>query len=291
MKPTAFEYRRVETIDEAIELLAEHAEESSLLAGGQSLVPTMNFRLAQPSVIIDLNPVRDLAYIRESESGGLRIGAMTRQRAVERSPLVRDRAPLLYEAMPTIAHPQIRNRGTIGGSVAHADPSAELPAVLLALEARFLLRSQEGERWVDAADFFVGMFSTDRRPEELLAEIEIPAKPAGSGWSFREIARRHGDYALIGVAAGVTLDAVGRCSKARLTFLSAGDGVVEARQAQEILTGEALSDERIEAAAETASRDDIEPLPDMHATEEYRRHLARVLSRQALSQARDRAMG
>ncbi len=289
MKPAPFEYQVARSVEEAVQLLAEHGEEASLLAGGQSLIPTMNFRLAQPALIIDLNRVEELSFIRDSESGGLYIGAMTRQRAIERSPLVAKLSPLLHEAMPFVAHPQIRNRGTIGGSVAHADPSAELPAVLTALGARFRLLSLVGERWLEAGDFFQGMFSTLREPTELLTEIEIPAMAEGAGWAFSEIARRRGDYALVGIAATVTLDAQRRCSGAKIVFLSAGDGVVEARQAQEILIGQPLTDKVIEAAAETAARQDIDPLPDVHSTAEYRRHLARVLTVRTLSTAAQRA--
>lgn len=290
MKPAPFEYRPAESLEEATALLAEYGEEASLLAGGQSLIPAMNFRLAQPAVLIDLNPVRELSYIRVGDSGELRIGAMTRQRTVERSETVEQRSPLLHETMPQIAHPQIRNRGTIGGSIAHADPSAELPAVMTALDARFKLTSlEDGLRWIRARDFFTGMFATGRRSHELLTEIEIPPFPERTGWSFREIARRHGDYALLGVAALMTLDEEGLCKNLRLAYLSAGDGVVEAPEACASLAGKAVGKESVEQAATCAAFEEIEPLPDIHATEAYRRHLARVLTVQALRQAHLRA--
>lgn len=289
MKPAPFEYRAPDSVEEVLELLDQHGEEAALLAGGQSLVPTMNFRLAQPSMLIDLNRVRELFFIRPSGSGGLSLGAMTRQRSLERSGEVLQRAPLLHEAMPFIAHPQIRNRGTLGGSLAHADPSAELPAVMIALGARFRLRGKDSDRWIEAGEFFTGMFSTQRLPTELLAEIELPARPPRLGWGFREIARRHGDYALVGVAAALTLDGSGLCDGVRLVFLNAGDGSVEASQAQLLLLGQRLSDEALAEAAETAAKQDIDPLPDVHATAEYRRSLARALAVQALSAARQRA--
>lgn len=289
MKPPPFQYYAPTTVDEALAHLAEHGYDAKPLAGGQSLVPTMNFRLAQPSVLVDLNRVSELFFIRPAEDGGLRLGAMTRQRQVEREPLVAERAPLLYETMPFIAHPQIRNRGTFGGSLAHADPAAELPAVAVALDGRFRLRSQRGERWVPARDFYVGLFATALEADELLVEVALPPLPARTGWAFREVARRHGDYALVGVAATLTLDDQGRCQGARLVFLSVGEGPVEAQQAVAGLQGQPVTAEAIAAAAETAARDDVDPSGDIHASVNYRRHLARVLARQALSQAHERA--
>ena len=208
MKPAPFQYYAPTTVEEALTLLAENAGDGKLLAGGQSLVPAMNFRLAQPAALIDLNGVPELAYIR-TEGGGLQIGAMTRQRSLERSPEVAQVAPLLAATMPYIAHTQIRNRGTLGGSLAHADPAAELPAVMVALDALFHLANLEGRRVLRAADFYQGLFTTALEPEEMLVRIDIPARPQGSGWSFHEFARRHGDYAIVGVAAVVQVDAGG----------------------------------------------------------------------------------
>jgi len=223
MKPAPFDYFAPGTAEEALALLDEHGDAAKPLAGGQSLIPAMNFRLARPQVLVDLNRAADLSYIR-SEKAGLAVGAMTRQRAIERSDLVARVAPLLAEAMPWIAHPQIRNRGTVGGSLAHADPSAELPAVALALEARFRARSAAGERSIAVADFFKGMLETALQPGELLVEVTLPALAPRTGTAFLEVARRHGDYALVGVAVVVTLDAKGRCQAARIACLS----VVEA---------------------------------------------------------------
>lgn len=293
MKPPPFEYYAPTTVEEALAHLANFGYEAKALAGGQSLIPTMNFRLAQPGVLIDLNHIPELSYIRPTENGGLRVGAMTRQRQVERDPLVAERAPLIHETIPYIAHSQIRNRGTFGGSLAHADPAAELPAVTTALNARFRARSQSGERWIPANEFFVSLFTTALEPDELLVEVELPAMPHSlngrSGWAFAEMARRHGDYALVGVAAVVMLDGGNRCQQARLIFLSVGDGPVEAKQATALLTGQIPTPEAIRAAAETAAQADIAPNGDIHASADFRRHLARVLAQQALTQAFERA--
>ncbi|GAB4430680.1 MAG: xanthine dehydrogenase family protein subunit M [Anaerolineae bacterium] len=289
MKPPPFEYFAPTTTAEALALLSQYGYEAKPLAGGQSLIPTMNFRLAQPGVLIDLNPIAELAYIRPSDEGSLRIGAMTRQRQVERDPLVAEHAPLLRETMPYIAHPQIRNRGTFGGSLAHADPAAELPAVTTALDARFRARSQAGERWIPAHEFFVSLFATALGPDELLVEVALPPLPPRTGWAFTEMARRHGDYALVGVAAVVTLDERDQCRAAKLVFLSVGDGPVEAQQAAQLLIGQTPSAEAIRAAAETAATNDITPNGDIHASAEFRRHLARVLVQRVLTQAVERA--
>lgn len=289
MKPAPFVYYAPSTLDEALSLLDQHGYDAKILAGGQSLIPTMNFRLAQPSVLIDLNNIPDLAYITPVNDGGLRIGAMTRQRTVERSPLVAERAPLIRETMPYIAHVQIRNRGTLGGSLAHADPAAELPAVAVALDGRFKIESVSGERWVAARDFYIGLFTTDLSPNEILTEVVLPPLPPRSGWSMQEVARRHGDYALVGVAAFVTLDEVGRCNHARLVYLSVGEGPTAAQGAQDLLVGEIPTEEAIAMAVETAADTDIDPMGDIHATAEFRRHLARVLGKRALVQAFARA--
>lgn len=291
MKPAPFEYYAPDTVEEALAHLAEHGYDAKALAGGQSLIPMMNFRLAQPAVLVDLNRVSELFSIRPDEDSGVRIGAMTRHNQVERSPLVAERAPLIYETMPHIATSQIRTRGTFGGSLAHADPSAELVAVSVALEARFKLRSQQGERWVPADEFFVGMFTTLLEIDELLVEVAIPSLPPRSGWSMMEIARRPHDFALVGVAATVTLDEGNVCQNARLVFLSVGDGPVEAHNAVEILRGQTPRVEVIQAAAERAASEDIDPGSDIHASAEYRRHLAGVLARRSLEQAFDRARG
>lgn len=290
MKPPAFTYHAPETVEETLALLAEHSSDAKLLAGGQSLVPAMNFRLASPAVLIDLNRVVGLQGIEALDNGGISLGAMTRQRAVEHSEMVRERAPLLHEVMPWIAHPQIRSRGTIGGSIAHADPASELPAVMVALGARFRSRGPDGERTINAEDFFLGLLMTALAPEELLTGIEIPALPARTGVAFTEFARRHGDYALVGVAVVVTLDAAGTCSDARLTLLSVGEGPFVAMQAVAELHGTDLSDAAIAAAAEAAAAE-VDPPADIHASSDFRRHLVQVLVVRALRTARARARG
>jgi CO/xanthine dehydrogenase FAD-binding subunit len=283
-------------VEGALAHLAQHGWDAKILAGGQSLIPMMNFRLAQPAVLVDLNGVSDLSYIHPAGDGGLRVGAMTRQSQVERDPLVAERAPMIHEAMPKIAYPQIRSRGTLGGSIAHADPSAELAAASVALRGQFRLRRQAGERWVPADEFFVGLFTTVLEPDELLLEVALPPLPPHSGWSFLEVARRHHDFALVGVAAVVVLDqAAGssdaKCEEARLVYFSVGDGPVEAHRAAALLRGETPTPEAIEAAAEMAGDLDLDPNSDINATADYRRHLAKVLGRRALTQAFKRAGG
>jgi len=288
MKPAPFDYFTPATLDEALALLAEHGGEAKPLAGGQSLIPAMNFRLARPAVLVDLNGISELAYVRP-ESGGVAVGAMTRQRVVERSEVVARAAPLLAEALPSIAHPQIRNRGTVGGSIAHADPSAELPAVMLALEARFRAQGSTGERSIPAAEFFKGMLETALEPGELLVEIAVPPLPASTGTAFLEVARRHGDYAMVGVAVIVTLDPRGRCKQARISLLSVGDGPVLATEAGKVLAGQTPSADLLRAVGDAAATHDIDPPSDIHASAAYRRRLAAVLTRRALGRAFERA--
>ena len=288
MKPAPFEYYVPDSLEQALDLLREHGDTAKLLAGGQSLVPTMNFRVVQPEVLIDLNQVSELKYIRD-DNAALHIGAMTRERELEFDPVIARKAPLLTEAMPHVAHPQIRNRGTLGGSLANADPAAELPVIMLALGARLRVRNPDGERWVEARNFFVGMFTTDLASAEMLVEIELPSTPPRTGWSFMEVAPRAGDYALMGVAALVTLDENRRCQRARLVYLNAGDGPVEAKEAEDVLEGKVLDAESIEEAAELASQKEINPFGNIHTSPEFQRHLAQVLTRRTLNQALERA--
>lgn len=289
MKPPPFDYLRANSLEEALEYKAQHGEEAKLLAGGQSLIPTMNFRMVQPSVLVDLNEIPELDYIKLDSEGYLRIGAMTRQCHIEQDPEVERNEPLLHETMPFIAHPQIRNRGTIGGSLVHADPAAELPVIALATQAELQVKSANGERWISGADFFQGMFMTDLGPEEILVEIKFPPMPERTGCSFMEVSRRSGDYAMMGVAAVVTLEENEICKEARLIYLNAGDGPVDAKEAAKILLGEKGSTAVIEAASEQASQKDIDPFGSIHATMDYQRHLANVLTTRALKQAFSRA--
>jgi carbon-monoxide dehydrogenase medium subunit len=288
MKPAPFEYHAPASLEEALFILHNSGGDAKLLAGGQSLVPAMNFRVVQPSVLIDLNRVPELGYIHEVGEC-LRIGAMTRERQLELDESIVKRTPLLHEAAPHIAHPQIRNRGTIGGSIVNADPAAELPVLMLASQARLKARSASAERWIEAKDFFVGMFTTALEPDEILVEIELPFMPPRTGWSFLEVAPRAGDYAMMGVAAFITLDDGGKCKEAKLVYLNAGDGPVDAREAAQLLQGQSLTEELIESAAQTASGQEINPFGNIHASVEYQRHLANVLTRKALKIAIQRA--
>jgi carbon-monoxide dehydrogenase medium subunit len=287
MKPAPFEYHAPHSIAQALELLQEHGDTAKILAGGQSLVPAMNFRVVQPSMLIDLNRLKEMDFVREDEC--LHIGAMTRERTLEFDERIAKRIPLLHEAVPNIAHPQIRNRGTIGGSIVNADPAAELPVLMLALDARLKALSLSGERWIDAKDFFVGMFTTDLAPDEILMEVELPFIQARTGWSFLEVAPRAGDYALMGVAALVSLDEDGKCRHAKLVYLNAGDGPVDAKEAAQSLEGESINDALIDSAAVLASEKEITPFGNIHASPEFQRHLANVLTKKALKQAVERA--
>ena len=289
MKPAPFAYAAPATLEEALALKAQHGDDAKFLAGGQSLIPAMNFRLVAATTLVDLNRLAELDYIRAADIGGLRLGAMTRQRRLERDPLVKTQAPLMFEAMPVVAHPQIRNRGTLGGSLAHADPAGELPVVAVALDARLRVQSTSGERWVPAAEFFQGLFTTALAPDEMLVEVALPPLPARTGTAFVEFARRRGDYALMGVAAVVTLDDNGRCAAARLVYLNAGEGPMSAPNAADELVGETGLPEVIAEAAAIAAEDEINPSGNVHATPAYQRHLARVLTRRALESAFDRA--
>jgi carbon-monoxide dehydrogenase medium subunit len=288
MKPAPFEYHVPDSLEQALDLMSQHADDAKILAGGQSLVPAMNFRIAQPGMLIDLNRVAELSYVRE-EGTVIRIGAMSRERHVEFDPSIAKHLPLLHEAAPNIAHPQIRNRGTIGGSIVNADPAAELPVLMLALDARLKVMNVSGERWIDAKDFFIGMFTTAVEPDEILVEIELPFMTERTGWSFMEVAPRAGDYALMGVAAQVTLDEDGKCINAKLVYLNAGDGPVDAKDAAQSLVGEKLDDTLIEAAASMASEKEITPYGNVHTSPEFQTHLAKVLTRKTLKQALQRA--
>jgi carbon-monoxide dehydrogenase medium subunit len=289
MKPPAFEYHVPASVADALALLAG-VPGAKPLAGGQSLIPAMNFRLASPPALVDLNRLGELAGIRELSGGGLSIGAMTRHRDVETSPVVAGRAPLLASAMPSIAHPQIRSRGTIGGSLAHADPAAELPAVMVALAAELLVTSTRGERRIAAAEFFTGFFATALEPGELLTAIEIPPQAPRTGAAFQEMARRHGDYALVGVAATLTLSGSGQVDRSRIVLFSVGEGPVRAGQAEAALQG-SRGDGPAIAAAAGAVQADIDPPSDIHASAAYRRQLAAVLTRRVLTAAMERAAG
>jgi carbon-monoxide dehydrogenase medium subunit len=282
MKPPRFEYHAPASVEEAMALLARYGGEGKLLAGGQSLVPLLNFRLSRPAALIDLNRIPELAYIREDDER-IRLGAMTRQRAIEFSPLVRQRLPLLSEATALVGHLPIRTRGTIGGSVAHADPSAEYPASLLALEGEVVVRGKSGERVVTAGDFFRSYLTTSLGSDEILTEVRLPAMRRGAGFAFEEFSRRHGDFAIVGIAAVVVGEGQ-RCSRARLVAAGAGPVPIRLRGAEEVLEGEGLTEAAIEAAGRLAA-ELVRPDSDVHASADYRRNLTRVLAGRALRRA------
>jgi len=289
VKPPPFDYLAPASVEEALALLGDLGEGARALAGGQSLVPLLNFRLVRPRHLVDLNGLTELAGIREDD-GQLVIGAMTRQRAVERSALVRARCPLLAEAMPQIGHVQIRNQGTIGGSLAHADPAAELPAVVAALDGELVLRSARGQRMVKPEQFFVTYFTTAAGPAELLVEVRLPVIPPRTGSAFMEVSRRHGDFALVGVAATVTVDEAGVCTGSALALTGVGRTPVVAREAARALVGVKPTAEAVDDVGRRVA-DAVRPDSDLHASSEYRKHLAGVLTRRALARAAERVTG
>ena len=288
MKPVAFDYHAPATVEDAIALLTRYGGEAKLLAGGQSLMPLLNFRLSRPAALVDLNAIPSLAYIREKD-GEVRFGAMTRQRTIEFSPLVRQRLPLLTEATALVGHLPIRTRGTIGGSLAHADPSAEYPAVLAALDGTVVVRSPRGERALRPAELFQSYLTTSLGPDEILVEVRLPAMAAGAGFAFEEFSRRHGDFAIVGIAATLVGDGQ-RCAMARLATAGAGPVPMRLRSAEEILERDGLSEAAVEAAARRAA-ELVEPDSDIHASAAYRRNLTRVLTGRALRRAKARMGG
>ncbi len=278
MKPARFDYLEPDSIEEAVSLLAAHAPDARPLAGGQSLVPMMNFRLARPAALVDLNRIRELAYV-EDRGDHLAIGAMTRERTIENSALVREAAPLLREATIHIGHLPIRSRGTIGGSLANADPAAEYPAAAVALGCELEVRSPRGARRIAAAEFFDGPLSTVMEADELLTEIVVPKAPVGSGSAFVEIARRHGDFALAGVAAQTTPGA-----GVRLAACGAGPGPVRLTKTEAALRDGCSAEDAARVAAA-----EVDPDDDLHASAAYRRRLVGVMAKRAVATALKRS--
>jgi carbon-monoxide dehydrogenase medium subunit len=286
VKPAPFKYIAARSIEQALALKSEYGDDARFLAGGQSLVPTLNFRLTLPSVLIDINPLTQLAGINSVSADRLRVGAMTRFRDIERHSVTARGLPLVKEALPHIAHPQIRNRGTIGGNLAHADPASEMPAVVLALAGKLRAQSVRGERWIAAADFFAGAFSTALAANEMLTEVELPTAPPRSGTCFMEVARRRGDFALIGVACAVQLDDGGRCMHARIALCNASDTPILAAEAGASLAGRVIGPSEIDEAAARVQRA-IDPGGNVHASKDFQRHLAGVLTKRALAVANE----
>jgi carbon-monoxide dehydrogenase medium subunit len=287
MKPAPFTYAAPSTLEEVLTLLGEHGDAVKLLAGGQSLMPMMNLRLARPQYIVDLNRIPGLDYITE-RTGTLAIGALTRQRSLERAPSVRQDYPLLYEATTLIGHMAIRNRGTVGGSIAHADPAAELPAVLLAHGGSVQVQGPRGTREIAAIDFFRAYLTTALEPDELLTEIRLPRSPAGTGWCFMEESRRHGDFAMVGVAVLLTLDTARRCTQVAVVLCGVGGVPHQVAAAPALLLGHPVDDGRLRDVAQAAASE-IDPESDLHASAEFRRHLSLVLTQRALRKAAERA--
>lgn len=289
MKPPVFEYAAPRTVAEAAAVLRAHDGEAKLLAGGQSLMPLLAMRLARPSLLVDLGRIAELDYVRE-DGGVIAIGAMTTKTTIERSPLVRERQPLFYDATRLIGHPQIRNRGTVGGSMAQADPAAEYPATAVALGATMRITRVGGERSVESADFFLSALTTAIEPGEILTEVRIPFLPRGTGWSVLEASRRHGDFAIVGTAVTLSIEG-GRVASARIVLFGVTPTPLRVGSAEQAVIGEKAGAAAWEIAAEKARTAAEEPLSDPHASAEYRRHLASVLVARALAEAATRARG
>ncbi len=287
MKPPRFQYCAPDMLDEVLVLLDCYEEDAKVLAGGQSLIPLLNLRLAGPAYLVDINHLSELNYI-EAEDGYLAIGATVRQRQVERSALVQKEHPLILEVVKHIGHMQIRNRGTVVGSIAHADPAAELPALLTCLNGEAVAQSTSGERVMKAEEFFTGYLSTSLLPGEMLTEVRFPWIAPQSGWAFMEFTRRSGDYALVGAAAVVTPALDGHCMSAHLAFLGTSGFPVRARGIEQLLVGTTLDDQTLNDAAELAQVLVSEDMEDVHATVNYRRALTAELTKRVLKAAWER---
>ena len=287
MKPSAFDYHRAENLQHACELLCSSGDDTKILAGGQTLIAMMNFRLARPKVLIDISNIADRNQILD-EDAGIRIRATTVQRFVETSASVRQRFPLLCHAIEHIAHFQIRNKGTIGGNLVNADPASELPAMSLAFDAEFEIISVAGRRTVPADKFFVTYYTTAVAPDEVLSSIRFAEPPQNSGWGFHEVARRAGDYALAGSSAVVTLDAAGKCTRARIALFGVAPTPVRATAAEDVLIGQAYSEDLLKVSARNV-QSVLDPEGDVHVTADYRRSVGEVLTVRALNDAFRRA--
>lgn len=288
MKPAPFKYLTATSLAQALSLKAQYGDDAKFLAGGQSLIPTMNFRLAQPAILIDINRIEGLGAIRPRDGGGACVGALARYRTLERDCGFAGMFPLIAEALPHIAHPQIRNRGTIGGNLSHADPASELPAIAVALGARFHVQAAKRERWLEASEFFIGGLTTDLQPDEMLVEVELPLPKPRTGSCFMEVARRRGDFAIIGIATMITLGQRDECASARLAFCGVGETPIDASSAADVLIGRALTADAVRDVAASVQTM-IDPAGSVHATADYQRHIAGVLTERALQTAYRRA--
>ncbi len=289
MKPSAFEYFNPQSVQEAIDLLNRYGDEAKIIAGGQSLVPMMNFRLARPEILIDINGIKELEYIK-TEGDELVIGALTRERDIEQSPLVLEKWPFLSKAISFIGHGAIRNRGTIGGSLVHADPSAEIPTSLCALDGSIKVAGPSDEKILQPEEFFLTYLTTSLEPSDLLVEVRIPALPPKTGWSFMELSRRSGDFAIVAVGVLLFMEKSGVCKEARISMGGVAPTPIRAEEAEALLSGQKITDKLIAAAAqEAAQATDTEP--DYHASAEYRMDMARVFVRKGLQEAWHRLNG
>ncbi|QCJ41226.1 xanthine dehydrogenase family protein subunit M [Bacillus sp. S3] len=286
MKPAKFNYLRPTTIEEAIRLLEEYGEDAKIISGGQSLIPVLNMRLSTPKYLIDVSRIKDLNYIKK-DGPFLAIGALTRHYEVEESELVRKYCPLLSEGMKNVGHPQIRSRGTIGGSIAHADPSAELPCIISALRGEVVIIGPDGERTVPTEEFFLTYLLTSLEPTELVKEIRFPIINENDGSAFVEITRRHGDFALVEVAAVVGLDEEGHFSSVRLAVGGVGPTPVVLEEIEDFLNGKEPKEDVITEAV-SSMENYLDPESDLHSSREYRIHLASVLTKKALLTAINR---
>jgi carbon-monoxide dehydrogenase medium subunit len=288
MKLPQFDYRSPETVDETVALLAEFGDEAKVLAGGQSLLPLLAMRLAQPAVLIDINRVSEFATI--TRNGQLTIGTLTRHRTAQRSDIVIGAVPMLSAALEYVGHDAIRTRGTIGGSTAHADPAAEIPTVIRTLGGSVVATSARGSRTIEAEDFFQGFLTTSLEGDELVTAVNLPIDAPNSGWSFHEFSRRNGDFAIVGTAVSVQLNADGDIVSARIGLSGVSDEPTRATEAEAGLFGASPNDESFLIAAETAAAE-VSPSPDLHATVAYRRQLVKTLVRRCLTEATARAKG
>ena len=288
MKPAPFDYFAPTELQEALMLLERHKDEAKILAGGQSLLPLLNMRLARPKAIIDINRITSLSYIHK-DNGSLRIGGLTRHRMIESSAVIQEQCPLMTEAIQWVGHIEVRNRGTIGGSLVHADPAAELPTVVTALGGEMKLVGPRGDRTVRPEEFFVSFLTTALDSSEILAEVRLPIWPRPTGYSFQEISRRHGDFAVVAVAVLLLLNDKGECKNSSIVLAGVGPTPLKAKRSEGLLMGKKVTRELMEKAGGLAA-EDSDPSSDVHGSADYRREMVKVMTRRALEEALAKAM-
>ena len=288
MKPAPFDYYAPTTLTEAVEKLAELGYSGKVLAGGQSLIPAMNFRMARPAALVDIGKLKELAYIKPTADGGVAIGTMTRDTVVQEDEYIKKNFPIIAETVSYIAHKQIRNRGTFGGAIAHADPAAQIPALAVLLDAKVKVLSTDGEREESVLDFIIGPFMTTLEPQELMTEVVIPPLEANCGCSYQQVSRQKGGYAQAAVITKVVMDG-DKVKDARSVLFSVGETPILTEAPNKVLAGQVPSEEMIESVAETISTDECDPGTDLHGTEEYRRNLVKTLVRRGLLEAIENA--